>query len=347
MEPLNRRTAAADRRSPLRVAVRDSLHVGEARRQANSLGTAAGLDDTARGRLAIVVTESAANIVKHAGEGEIILALNGKPWAPGVQMLAIDAGRGIADVGAAERDGHSTAGTPGNGLGAMRRMSDVFDIWSTPGGGTTVFAEILDADSPAEVAHVGAAWTAHPAEPVCGDAWAWTALDDGGRTLLLVADGLGHGLLAAEASQAAVNVLREGKESGAAALLAAAHAMLRSTRGAAVAAIEIDPAKETVRFAGLGNISGVINGPRPQNMVSMNGTAGITLGPIREFTYACPRGSVVVVHSDGIKPRFQLSDYSGLSVHHPALVAAVLLRDFERRTDDATVVVVRTGEEGS
>jgi hypothetical protein len=48
-----------------------------------------------------------------------------------------------------------------------------------------------------------------------------------------------------------------------------------------------------------------------------------------------------VMHSDGLSTHWSLDDYRGLRQRHPAIVAAVLYRDFSRRRDDVTVVVGR------
>ena len=47
------------------------------------------------------------------------------------------------------------------------------------------------------------------------------------------------------------------------------------------------------------------------------------------------------MHSDGISARWSLDDYPGLVRRHPGVVAGLLYRDFQRESDDATVIVVR------
>ena len=65
---------------------------------------------------------------------------------------------------------------------------------------------------------------------------------------------------------------------------------------------------------------------------------------VQSLAANCPSGSFVVLHSDGLKSRWDLSLYPGLSVRHPALIAAVLYRDFARDHDDVTVFVVRADQ---
>ena len=121
------------------VRVEEESAVGEARRAVRRVAASIGLDDLVAERAALVVTEAARNVVRHGRGGFVALrALEGA--APGIEVLAVDAGPGISDVAAALRDGHSTGGTAGQGLGAMRRLATAFDVWSAPGGdfsGTT------------------------------------------------------------------------------------------------------------------------------------------------------------------------------------------------------------------
>lgn len=227
----------------------------------------------------------------------------------------------------------------------MRRQSHAFDIASWPDRGTAVLARIRAGRHREGAADpmpsVGGVCVPKPGETVCGDAWCASEAD--GRLRLIVADGLGHGLLAAQASGAAVRVFEGAPETGIEDMLKELHAALRPTRGAAVALAEVDPAARMVRYGGIGNIAGAVAGPEGvKRMVSHNGTAGHALQKVQAFAYPAPAGSLVVMQSDGVATGWSLDRYPGLAVAHPALVAAVLYRDFVRGRDDATVVVART-----
>jgi hypothetical protein len=76
-------------------------------------------------------------------------------------------------------------------------------------------------------------------------------------------------------------------------------------------------------------------------MVSMNGTVGHSVAKFQQFSYPWERGSLLIMHSDGIATRWNVEQYSGLASSHTALIAAVLYRDFSRGRDDATVLVSR------
>src|SRR5207249_956162 len=121
---------------------------GEARRAAMRLPSGAGLDEEVVGKVAIAVTEAASNVVKHGRGGDVILRTLRDGEAHGLEMLALDRGSGMANVGECFRDGYSTAGTAGTGLGAIRRLSSEFDVHTIPGVGTAVLARFWSAAPP-------------------------------------------------------------------------------------------------------------------------------------------------------------------------------------------------------
>ncbi|HVR53406.1 MAG TPA: ATP-binding protein, partial [Pseudorhodoferax sp.] len=181
----------------------DASRVGEARRHAAQLSARLALDETTAGRLALVVTELGNNLVRHAQAGRLLIAQR-QHGEPEVEVLALDDGPGIADPARALVDGFSTGGTPGTGLGAVRRLASDFDLHSEAGVGTVVLARVRPEGlhRPQRAFRWGAVMLCAPGEQVCGDAWALAL--DGSAAAVLMADGLGHGPQAAEASQAAV-----------------------------------------------------------------------------------------------------------------------------------------------
>jgi hypothetical protein len=257
----------------------------------------------------------------------------------GVEIVAIDSGPGMADLALSSGDGHSTAGTLGIGLGAIVRQASWCDMHSVPGKGTVLVAQVWPADPPAPV---WAAGITRPltGETVSGDAFAVREVD--GRRQLLMCDGLGHGGLAAAASQAAVLAFTEAPAAPPAAVLEIVHRKLNHTRGAAVAIAELDVEAGLVRYAGLGNIAGtVFNAQARRGMVSLPGIAGHQRRQIREYDYPLTPDSVVLLHSDGVVDRWNPADYPGLLSHAPAVIAATVLRDAGVRRDDAGVLVAR------
>jgi anti-sigma regulatory factor (Ser/Thr protein kinase) len=322
------------------VELRDDTSVGEARRLARAVARALAFDDVAAENVAIVATEAARNAATHGGGGALVVT--GDPGGAFVDVLALDRGPGIADLTRAMRDGFSTAGTAGQGLGSMARLAATFDVYSAPGLGTVVLARVARRPlAGAAVADVGAVCLPVRSESHAGDAWAVEM--PGGRPVLLVADGLGHGPRAAEAAHAAVSAFRRHASLPADRLVERLHGELRPTRGAAIAVAELTGSADLLRFAGIGNISGVVVGSGGmRRLVSLAGTAGHEARTIRGFDYEWPAASsLLIMHSDGIATHWDLAAYPGLAARHPALVAGVLYRDFARGRDDACVVVAR------
>ncbi len=325
-----------------------AFHIGElsevasARRAGNELARKLGFDEVRTGQLAIVITEAATNIVKHAGEGEILIRSLHRDSHAGIEVIAIDRGPGMDNVALRMEDGHSTAGTYGVGLGAISRLAQELDIYSSTGLGTALMM-VLWADGTAR-AHcnwsVGAVCLPMGGEDVSGDAW------DIGRTpaglTIAAADGLGHGPEAARASEAAVALIAADAGLPPASLMQLAHDKLRGTRGAALAIAVIEPAKNSLLFTGVGNIAGsILHSGSSSHLMSHNGIVGSNLRKAQEFLHPWACGSLLILHSDGLGTRWDLDSYPGLFVRHPSLIAAVLYRDFSRHRDDSLVLVVR------
>lgn len=324
------------------IRVADSSHRGEARRTATACAQRLSFDEERTGRVALVATELASNLVKHVpGGGCLFVASVERRGALGVEIVAIDRGPGIADEARALEDGFSTAGSAGIGLGGINRLSDAFDLYSRPGTGTVVVSRIWRGAAPAAPTVSAAGVCAMmEGESVSGDDFAIRDVER--RTRIVVADGLGHGPGAATASAEAVRIFGTGDAGSLAELLDSMHRSLRATRGAAVAIAEIDPDRRSLTYAGLGNIAGlVIADGATRSLVSHNGTVGHSMRRIQEFSYELPPDALVVLHSDGIMTRWSLDAYPGLARRHPAITASVLYRDFQRGRDDATAVVAR------
>ncbi|WP_109480743.1 ATP-binding protein [Paraburkholderia sp. C35] len=364
--------------------ITDASSVAFARRGAHDAAQKGALNETDLGRVALIVTEAATNILKHAQHGELLVrplpSDAGGTLTDGVEIIAIDKGAGMQDVQLAFRDGSTTAGSPGTGLGAIRRLSEELSVYSQPRLGTVVRAvvrsrgagELAAARSGRAAAgtDIGGVCVPYPGEPVCGDAWGVEA-DQHGLTVTL-ADGLGHGPDAHVAAAGAVDVVRRRAGRSPAALMELAHGALRPTRGAAVAIARLDLARSQLAFSGTGNIAasifnvgrpalvtgGSLHGASAANaaaqatdaardswqLTSRNGIVGHTMRDSQEFEVAWTRNALLILHSDGIGTRWDLAAYPGLHLQPAVMIAAVLYRDFSRRRDDATVVVVKADQ---
>jgi anti-sigma regulatory factor (Ser/Thr protein kinase) len=330
------------------IRVTDPTHAGEVRRHAAVFAEQAHLGERERGSLSIVATEMTTNVIKHAGNGTMIVESVSENGSSGVRILGLDRGPGIRDLSEALRDGYSTSGTPGNGLGAIKRLSSEFDIYTAPGFGTAVLAEVWPSkrtglyDSPIDV---GVVSVPVKGEPVSGDGWGAKKTAD--SILLMVVDGLGHGVSAREAAGEAELIFAGSNTESPTPILQDAHDALKKTRGAAVAIVSLRLDKQIVSFAGVGNITASIVMPTAsRGLASHNGTLGHHLLRIQEFTAPWEANSILVMHSDGLKSGWDLKQYPGIWSKHPGLIAGLLYRDFTRERDDVTVLVAKNREEG-
>jgi anti-sigma regulatory factor (Ser/Thr protein kinase) len=335
-------TARIIRGSQVKVTITDQSSVGECRRAARALAEAQGFDEVSLGRISIVSTEIATNILRHAGTGEVLIQMLDDGVHPELEILSIDRGPGMTDIDHCMRDGFSTGGTPGNGLGAVARLSSTFEVFTQPDQGTVLLSRTAMPSSATSKANLelGAISVAVAGEVECGDAW--RVVDGGSTASMMVADGLGHGAAAATASKTAAEAFVSMPFEQPSSLMTALHGAASGTRGVAVACALAHADSDSIEYAGVGNICGsvVIEG-KQRGMVSHNGTLGMQLLRTRQFEYRWPPGSCIVMHSDGLSARWNLGLYPGLAQHHPAIIAGILYRDFARERDDATVIVVR------
>jgi anti-sigma regulatory factor (Ser/Thr protein kinase) len=347
------------------VPVHDSTRVRDARVAAEQASTLAGLDEQRTATAALVATELATNLLKHAGGGQVLVdvvtppvLVSGREESRLVQITTLDHGPGIADVDAALRDGFTTSDSLGAGLGTCARLADGFDLHSVPGRGTVVVARVgAVADrpagdpGPAARLRAGAVNVPFGGAEYSGDAWAWVRSGD--RVTLMLADGLGHGPEAARASGAAVEALRGAAHLAPADALRRLDSALAGTRGAAVALAQVDAGAGTLRFAGIGNIGARLCADGTwRHLVSRPGIVG-THRPatLREEEAAWADDRVLVLHSDGLPSRWTPTSDTCRTTADPAVTAAVTVRDASSparpvRDDTAVAVLASTPPDG-
>jgi anti-sigma regulatory factor (Ser/Thr protein kinase) len=298
--------------------------------------------------LALAVTEAASNLHKHGREGSMLLRITrdgtagdgtaGDGGAPGIELVTIDTGPGFRDAAAALRDGHSTSGTLGIGLGAIRRLADFCDLYSTPGHGTALVARFWPSPREGVVRHAGLVRPIAD-ETDCGDVFGATETEVGVTGVLC--DGLGHGPLAAGAATQGVAAALADPPGQPGALVERAHRRMGHTRGGAIGVVQL--AGGVIRFSGLGNVAAVIlaEGTR-KSMLSVPGIAGHQARVIRQYEYTAPRGAVIVLHSDGLSSHWDPGILPGLNTRDPLVIAAALLAEAGTRRDDAGVLVLKS-----
>ena len=319
--------------SQLHYVIDDSSKVGEVRRAAQNRANFE-FDAQTAGRVAIAATELANNLLTHAGGGELLIQSLGDDQTATLELLALDRGPGMRDVERCLTDGYSTGSTPGTGLGAVRRLADEFDIYTAPGDGTIVMARFGRGLEP----RFGAVCVPMPGETDCGDAW--HLVSNGKHTAVIMVDGLGHGTIAAVAAQAGIQSFTDSPWVPPKEVMHRAGTAMARTRGGAAACAQLDK-DGAISYAGLGNISGaLVSRDKSQGLVSHSGILGLQTQRVQQFEYQRTPDTLLIMHSDGVSARGNLRERPQLFEHHPAIIAAALYRDFGRKHDDASVVVV-------
>jgi anti-sigma regulatory factor (Ser/Thr protein kinase) len=324
--------------------VHESSHVGQVRRGIQELAGRMKASEDVRGRAALVATELSTNLLKHSISGghilyRAIMEDSGPPVS--MEIVSIDKGRGIPNIGRALNDGFSTAGSPGTGLGAIQRMSDSMEIFAA--NGTVISTQVsprLGSRKP-PTARIRSICVPLEGYDISGDYI--VVVNRSPKVRIIVSDGLGHGPEAAQASHLAAVVFRNNLASELPELMMNIHEALKPTRGAAVALADYDLSTRKLKYVAVGNIeSRVCTETECRGCGTLNGTAGVRIPTLVQFEYDLPDGAILVMHSDGISSRWSFTNYPGLSMKTPGAIAGVLFRDFARKRDDATVVVLAT-----
>lgn len=328
--------ASTDDRSG-HLVVRERGNVGRARRLCRRLAEGQGASVELSERAALVATELATNLVAHARGGEMHVRAS----ADEVEIVSLDRGDGLGDPEKAFRDGYSTAGTGGTGLGAVRRLSRELDFDTGPHG-TVLVCRLTSVDRTPPMRRAAGLVAPYPGEPRAGDGLLIGR--ERGRLVAILVDGLGHGELASSEQMTALEAAAAAPDGlDPVGILARIHEVMSKAGGAAASVAVIDPRAGELSFAGIGNVAGRLLHPdgRASSLVTVGGIVGRDPFRARAQPHPWQPGSVLVMHSDGVTARWQPKDYPWARRRDPALLAGVLMRDFRRARDDASVLVLR------
>lgn len=185
-----------------------------------------------------------------------------------------------------------------------------------------------------------AATRPYPGESANGDAWQLDGAD--GCYRLALVDGLGHGPEAAVAAHAALATLAAHPALGPADSVRACHQALTGTRGAVISVVCLDLLAGVLRFAGIGNVEVQLwQRGRVEHLMADRGIVGAVMRTMREVSYPLDTDWVLVLHTDGIRGRFDLAALPAFQQRNMANLATGILTEWWRSQDDATVVVAR------
>ncbi len=324
--------------------VRHSTDLSALRQVSKTMAGAIGFRERENEEIVLVVSELASNLIRHAGGGTVILTPLNSDGRSGVQIESVDKGPGIADIERAMADGSSTVGSLGYGLGTVNRLMDEFDIQSQPGAGTYIicrrWVRVNGASSTPCPLSFGAASRPHPQMGLNGDAFVIKQWEE--SALVGVIDGLGHGQWAQRAAQTA----RRYVESHCTQLLGETFRGVgrscRATRGVVMALARFDWPQDKLTFATVGNIeTRIFNSPEPVKFVIRRGIIGLNAPNPVVTQHHWEPSNIMVIHSDGVRTRWQWEDFPELASESATIIAQRLLQVLAKEEDDATVVVVR------
>ncbi|AZM57449.1 hypothetical protein DMA15_04160 [Streptomyces sp. WAC 01529] len=326
----------------LHVPIDHHSAVQTAASRARALAHACRMPGALPDQAAVLASELASNISKHARNGALFLQpspLGGRsPLDTALDVVAVDNGPGIPDIGLSLTDGFSTTKTMGAGLGAVRRIATDFTLRSASGRGTLAHARLAVPQGRRPGADIGALCLPAGGEQICGDGYA--VVEGDGNWTGLVIDGLGHGPEAAAASQRAVRTFQSCSEAPLPEVLNALHSALRHTRGAAATAIRVGSGR--AEYCGVGNIrvAAVSAHGVHRQLTGQAGIVGYNLPTPRSRFLDLSDCTAVVVYTDGIDHRWTHDPAPDRLSLPPTLLAASLAHTHRRHRDDATVLAL-------
>lgn len=303
-----------------------------------------GIEESRAAEVDLIVSEMTSNLYKYADHGEILLGKFTEGTLQYIEIICLDNGPGIANPNRMMQDGMSTSNTMGAGLGSIKRLSDTFDIFSMVGWGTILLSRIYIDKKPAQKAEyiIRPLIVSKPGEKVSGDGLVIRTSEDGFR--LLLADGLGHGPEANKAVNEAAKSFIVVPDKSPTQILRFVHNGIKKTRGMVANIVCYSISEKKWTSAGIGNIAAKWIGPvSVKNHMSYNGIVGHNIpNTMNDQSYQSADYNMVVLCSDGIKTRWETSRYPQILKHDPSILCAVLYKEHARRTDDMSVVVIKT-----
>ncbi|UYQ92645.1 ATP-binding protein [Chitinophaga horti] len=315
------------------------------KKEIHAIAAAAGFTAKKLAEIDIIVAELVSNLGKHAVSGELFVKVREEENINGLEITTIDMGPGMSDVNRLMTDGVSTKGTLGHGLGTIKRMSDVFQVYSSKGWGTVMYCVIYTKALPQRVkqkkTEIRSLVVPKPGETFCGDGFYYKESSD--HLKLFLSDGLGHGKEAQAATDAAIEAFKVCPYDSPLDNLRFIHTSVKRTRGLVGTVIHFDKNDRRLRICGIGNIQTRIQGPNgTRNYIGYNGIIGMNIpNTISDQEIVYEKGQVIMMCSDGIKSRWDVMKYPGILRNDLSLAAAALFHDFARNTDDMSIAVCK------
>lgn len=325
--------------------IEDRSYVSFVKREIHNLTAAEGFGSQKIGEIDIVVSEATSNLIKFTEGGELLYRIGSDDKGIYFEMYCIDNGQGIRNLAKMMQDGQTSVNTLGQGLGSIERLSSVSAFYSLPNWGTVIYSKIynehvniINLRKPLEC---GVVQVCCPGEKVCGDGYAVKKVPDG--VMFFMGDGLGHGPNAHEAIQEAIKAFNECGEKSPSEILRYIHQKTKKTRGLVATVAYLNYNTQKWLLCGIGNISTSIHtGLAVKNYTPYNGILGHNIPrTLNDSVQQLEKYQMIIMHSDGLRTRWHLTDLPGILKHDPNVLAAALYKDNARYNDDMTVMAVK------
>ena len=293
----------------------------------------------------IVVSELASNLIRHASHGTIQLGELRSEDRAGIEIISQDEGPGIADIEQAMTDGYTTSNSLGLGLGTVNRLMDDMEVSSGPVAGVRVVCRRWVRPKPGSVTPreivFGVATRACRLQIENGDAFIVKHWDR--QALAGVIDGLGHGEPARRAARVAREYIERHFDQPLENIFRGAGRACRATRGVVMALVRFDLKRRTATVANVGNVEvRILDGAERFDIVVRRGVVGLNApDPVcREHPWS--KSAILVMHSDGIRSRWNWNDFRDVANDRPDAIARRMLLELGSSDDDSTVLVARS-----
>ncbi len=303
-----------------------------------------GIIPTRVNEIDLIVAEMTSNLFKYSDDGEILVGVFENAGEPYIELISIDNGPGIANPGKMMQDGISTSNTMGMGLGSIKRLSDVFELYSQPGWGTIVLSRVFNDPKHAKkggTVNVRPIVVWKPGETCSGDGFVVKSTDK--YIKMMLADGLGHGPEANKAINEAAIAFKVFPDFSPIETLRFIHSSIKKTRGAVISIVCYDYSSKMWTSAGVGNIATRLLGPTSfRNQMSYNGIVGHNIpNTMNDQQYPADMFNEIILCSDGIKTRWDLLKYPQIYKFDLSVLGAAIYKDHSRKNDDMSVIVAK------
>ncbi|MCW4469404.1 SpoIIE family protein phosphatase [Flavobacterium sp. MFBS3-15] len=322
----------------------DRSYVSYIKREIHNLVTGIGFSPKKVGEVDIVISELTSNLIKFADEGELLYRLGNDDGGDFLEVFCLDNGKGIKDLSKMLLDGMSSSDTLGQGLGAIKRLSHSSSIYTLPGWGTVMHSRIYIDDTVERrqtTVETGVVQVCCPGETVCGDGFSTKKIGNGMQ--FLMGDGLGHGINAHEAALAAIKAFKSCREVSPTAVIRHIHENVKKTRGLVATVAYLDYTAKKWHMCGVGNISTVLfTGLYGKTHTPYNGIVGMNIPrTLTDTVLDLEKYQTLIMHSDGLRSRWNLANLPGILKHDPNVIAAALYKDNARFNDDMSVLAAK------